>query len=94
MDQASQEIEQLGERVEQILATVRRLAEENASLHEQLAASRDANEHLQRRVDEARERVQAALARLPASRTSTATEPGAPDERATETTDDAPGDSD
>ncbi|MCO5099629.1 MAG: DUF904 domain-containing protein [Burkholderiaceae bacterium] len=92
MDQASQEIEQLGERVEQILATVRRLAEENASLHEQLAASRDASEHLQRRVDEARERVQAALARLPASRTSTATEVGTPDGHATETTDDAPGD--
>lgn len=66
MDQASQEIERLGERVEQILATVRRLADENASLREQLAASRDANEHLQQRIAEARERVQAAIARLPA----------------------------
>ncbi|HEY0878712.1 MAG TPA: hypothetical protein VGE10_09690 [Zeimonas sp.] len=65
MDQASQEVERLGERVEQILATVRRLADENASLREQLAASRDTSEHLQQRINEARERVQAALARLP-----------------------------
>ena len=65
MDQASQEVEELGERVEQILATVRRLADENGSLREQLAASRDDNEHLQRRIAEARERVQAALAQLP-----------------------------
>ena len=67
MDQALQEVEQLGERIEQILATVRRLADENVSLREQLAASRDDNEQLQRRIAEARERVQAALARLPAA---------------------------
>jgi len=67
MDQASQEIEHLGERVERILLTVRHLSDENASLREQLAASRDANEHLRQRVAEARERVQAALAQLPAA---------------------------
>ncbi len=72
MDQASQEIERLGERVERILLTVRQLADENASLREQLAASRGANEHLQQRVAEARERVQAALARLPAAAGSAA----------------------
>ncbi len=74
MDQASQEVEALGERVEQILATVRRLADENGSLREQLAASRDDNEHLQRRIAEARERVQAALARLPAPTPDTVTD--------------------
>lgn len=67
MDQASQEVEELGERVERILATVRRLAEENESLRTQLAATHDANRHLEQRIAEARERVQAALAHLPAA---------------------------
>ncbi|MCD6680419.1 MAG: DUF904 domain-containing protein [Burkholderiaceae bacterium] len=90
MDQASQEIEELGERVEQIVATVRRLADENASLREQLCASRDANEHLQQRIDEARERVQAALARLPAQPNDDET--AAREEHATESADQAPED--
>lgn len=91
MDQASQEIEELGERVEQIVATVRRLADENASLREQLAASRDANEHLQQRIGEARVRVQAAIARLPEPPSAEAAS-GAQDEHATESADDAPED--
>lgn len=66
MDQASHEVEELGKRVEQILAVVRRLADENVSLREQLAASHETNEQLQQRIAEARARVQAALARLPA----------------------------
>lgn len=66
MDQASHEVEELGKRVEQILAVVRRLADENVSLREQLAASHETNEQLQQRIAEARTRVQAALARLPA----------------------------
>lgn len=89
MDQASQEIERLGERVEQILVTVRRLADENASLREQLTASRDANEQLRQRIAEARERVQAALARLPAP-AQAAVEAEAQPQHATETANLAP----
>lgn len=60
-----EEVNQLGERIERMLQFVRRLAEENASLREQLAASRSANERLQQRIGEARARVESALARLP-----------------------------
>ena len=59
------EVDQLGERVERILQVVRRLADENANLRDQLAASRSVNEQLQQRIAEARARVESALARLP-----------------------------
>ena len=48
-----------------MLQVVRRLADENANLRDQLAASRNANEQLQQRIAEARARVESALARLP-----------------------------
>ncbi len=60
-----QEVDQLGERVERMLALVRRLADENANLRDQLEASRSANQQLQQRIAEARARVESALARLP-----------------------------
>jgi uncharacterized protein (TIGR02449 family) len=65
MDQTDEEVARLAERVEHMLALVRRLAEENATLRGELAQSRTATEHLQQRIGEARARVEAALARLP-----------------------------
>lgn len=66
-----QEVDQLGERIERMLQLVRRLADENARLRDQLAASRGANEALQQRIGEARARVESALARLPLPASST-----------------------
>ena len=60
-----QELQELGERVERMLSLSRRLADENATLRDQLAAARVANEQLQQRIAEARSRVEAALSRLP-----------------------------
>jgi len=58
-----------------------------------MSASREANEHLQQRIDEARERVQAALARLPAPPDVDAeAATGARRQHATEAADDAPED--
>lgn len=60
-----QEVDQLGESIDRVLQVVRRLADENASLRDELAASRSVNEQLQQRIAEARARVESALARLP-----------------------------
>ena len=66
-----QEVEQLGERIERMLQLVRRLADENANLRDQLQASRGVSEQLQQRIAEARARVESALARLPLPADST-----------------------
>ena len=66
-----QEVEQLGERIERMLQLVRRLADENANLRDQLQASHGVNEQLQQRIAEARARVESALARLPLPADST-----------------------
>jgi len=58
-------VDQLGESIDRVLQVVRRLADENASLRDELAASRSVNEQLQQRIAEARARVESALARLP-----------------------------
>lgn len=63
----NQELQELGERVDRMIALSRRLADENASLRDQLVAARVANEQLQQRVAEARARVEAAMSRLPAA---------------------------
>lgn len=60
-----QELQELGERVARMLSLARRLADENASLREQLAAAQVTNTQLQERICEARSRVEAALSRLP-----------------------------
>jgi len=60
-----QELKELGDRVDRVLEISRRLADENATLRDQLAAARVANEQMQQRIAEARARVEAALSRLP-----------------------------
>lgn len=61
-----QELQELGERIERMLSLSRRLADENIALRNQLATATVANEQLQQRIADARARVEAALARLPA----------------------------
>lgn len=60
-----EEIQGLSERVERLIALARRLADDNAALRAQLAEARRANDQLQQRMSDARERVEAALSRLP-----------------------------
>lgn len=62
-----QELQELGERIERMLSLSRRLADENAALRDRLSAATAANEQLQLRIADARVRVEAALARLPAA---------------------------
>ena len=67
-----QELEALGERVERMLALVRRLSDENARLAARLAECQDSNRQLEQRISDARARVEAALSRLPAAAESDA----------------------
>lgn len=60
-----EEIQGLSERIERLLAIVRRLSDDNADLRSQIAHVRTAHTDLQQRMNEARARVEAALSRLP-----------------------------
>lgn len=60
-----EEIQGLSERIERLLAIVRRLSEDNADLRAQIAHARSAQADLQQRMNDARARVEAALSRLP-----------------------------
>lgn len=60
-----EEIQGLSERIERLLVIVRRLSDDNARLRAELAESHDARTELQRRMSDARARVEAALSRLP-----------------------------
>jgi uncharacterized protein (TIGR02449 family) len=60
------ELQALQERLERLLRGSRRLAEENRRLVAELAESREARQRIERRMSDARARVEAALARLPA----------------------------
>jgi chromosome segregation ATPase len=60
-----EEIQGLSERIERLLATVRRLGDENIALRRELAESRSLQSAMQQRIHEARTRVEAALSRLP-----------------------------
>jgi uncharacterized protein (TIGR02449 family) len=61
-----QEIDRLIEQTTQLLEITRRLAEENDHLRAQLAEAHRGRVELQQRIQDARERVEHALARLPA----------------------------
>lgn len=60
------ELERLEQQLDRLIAAARRLADENAALRRDLAAAREQGRELEHRMDEARERVRGALARLPA----------------------------
>lgn len=60
-----EDIDALGVRIERLLGIMKRLTEDNARLQAELEASRQANRDMQKRMDDARTRVEAALARLP-----------------------------
>jgi uncharacterized protein (TIGR02449 family) len=66
----SQSLTLLGERATRLLAITRRLSEENRELRAQLDATRLAQARLEARVNEARARVESALARLPIAETA------------------------
>jgi uncharacterized protein (TIGR02449 family) len=59
------ELQALQERIERLLHGARRLADENRRLAAELAEAREARQRIERRMTEARARVEAALSRLP-----------------------------
>lgn len=61
-----EELQALQERIERLLQGARRLADDNARLRAELAESNAVRQRLERRMSEARSRVEAALSRLPA----------------------------
>jgi len=66
IDRMEEELQALQERIERLLQGSRRLADENQRLQAELLESREARLRLERRMSEARSRVEAALSRLPA----------------------------
>jgi cell division protein ZapB len=60
------DLQALQERIERLLQGVRRLADENRRLKAELVESREARQRMERRMSEARTRVEAVLSRLPA----------------------------
>jgi cell division protein ZapB len=61
-----EDLQALQERVDRLLQVARRLSDENRALRAELAELRDAKLQMERRMSEARSRVEAALSRLPA----------------------------
>lgn len=59
------QLQTLGERAARLVEIARKLADENRALRSQLDSALAARENLERRVVEARARVESALARLP-----------------------------
>jgi uncharacterized protein (TIGR02449 family) len=60
------DLQALQERIERLLQGARRLADENRRLRAELSESNEARQRLERRMTEARTRVETALSRLPA----------------------------
>lgn len=61
------ELDALGERIARLTAITQRLADENRTLRARVDALQQDNTQMQRRMAEARGRVESALARLPDS---------------------------
>ena len=61
-----EDLQALQERIERLLQGARRLADDNARLRAELTESNAVRQRLERRMSEARSRVEAALSRLPA----------------------------
>jgi predicted RNase H-like nuclease (RuvC/YqgF family) len=66
----SESVSLLVERATRLMVITRRLSEENRELRAQLDAARQANMRLEARVNEARARVESALARMPLAETA------------------------
>lgn len=66
----SESVSLLVERATRLMVITRRLSEENRELRTQLDAARQANTRLEARVNEARARVESALARMPLAETA------------------------
>lgn len=60
-----EDIDALSVRIERLLGLMKRLSEDNLRLRDALQASEQERERMQTRMNEARVRVEAALARLP-----------------------------
>lgn len=60
-----EELDALGVRIERLLGMMKKLSAENARLRAELARSESGRAQMQDRMNEARVRVEAALARLP-----------------------------
>jgi uncharacterized protein (TIGR02449 family) len=60
------ELQALQARIERLLEGSRRLADDNRRLRSELAAALESRQRIERRMHEARSRVEAALSRLPA----------------------------
>ncbi len=60
-----EEIDALSVRIERLLGLMKKLSDENARLRTDLAGSRQEQADMEKRMNEARVRVEAALARLP-----------------------------
>jgi uncharacterized protein (TIGR02449 family) len=65
IDRMEEELQALQERIDRLLQGSRRLADDNRRLQAELLESREARLRLERRMGEARSRVEAALSRLP-----------------------------
>jgi uncharacterized protein (TIGR02449 family) len=61
-----EELQALQERIERLLQGSRRLADDNHRLRAELASAQEARQRVERRMHEARSKVEAALSRLPA----------------------------
>lgn len=62
-----EEVSQLAGRVERLLELVRQLGDENVRLKHELESARAGEGVLRERIEQARSRVETALARLPAA---------------------------
>jgi uncharacterized protein (TIGR02449 family) len=60
------ELQALQARIERLLEGSRRLADDNRRLRAELGAALDSRQRIERRMHEARSKVEAALSRLPA----------------------------
>jgi uncharacterized protein (TIGR02449 family) len=59
------DLQALQERIERLLQGSRRLADENRRLRTELTAAQESRQRVERRMHEARSKVEAALSRLP-----------------------------
>lgn len=69
-----EEVDALSVRIERLLGLMKKLSDENARLRTELTKSQKQSVQMEKRMNEARVRVEAALARLPLPTESTSEE--------------------